>query len=204
MLHIQSALALLQFAQEDRSVQSRLSYLYDSRAIIWVWLREPTSAAARESRLALSYVLGSLSLFFLLCCLSSVARSVLFNSMFAFLFRLQCHLQVTLRAWWVPYPRRPKLHSENTMVPYHLGLRWEHGLDYLEILVHKFFTTWLLLFNKYKCVDGMMYKCIDTYIHTDTASVQHVKVGLAQARPNYIFFLHLWCNVSSFLDYFRG
>ena len=28
-------------------------------------------------------------------------------------------------------------------------------------------------------------QCTNTYIHTDTTSVQHVNVGLAQARLNY-------------------
>ena len=43
----------------------------------------------------------------------------------------------------------------------------------------KFFTTWILLFNVFNVQRTITYN-----IHTDTACVQHVNVGLTQARPN--------------------
>ena len=37
---------------------------------------------------------------------------------------------------------------------------------------------------------------VHTYIHTDTACIQHVNVGLAQARPNYT----CWVEIASAID----
>ena len=68
----------------------------------------------------------------------------------------------------VPYRRPPKLYFENFNINYPLDLLEEHGS------IFKFFTTRLSLFNEYEI----------TYIHTDAACVQHINVGLAQARPN--------------------
>ena len=41
------------------------------------------------------------------------------------------------------------------------------------------------ILNKYE-IYGTTYEYIYTYVHTDTARVQHVNVGLAQALNNHI------------------
>ena len=49
--------------------------------------------------------------------------------------------------------------------------------------IFKFFTTRVLLFNIF--IVRRMNTYIQTYIHTDSACVQHINVGLAQAQANY-------------------
>ena len=83
----------------------------------------------------------------------------------------------------VPYRRPPKLHFANFHINYPLDLLQEHGCEKCKC-IFKFFATRLSLFNEYECIYGTTYEYIHTYIHTDTACVQHVNVGLAQARPN--------------------
>ena len=59
-----------------------------------------------------------------------------------------------------------------------------------------------MLFNKYKCIYSTTYEYIHTYVHTDTTCVQHVNVGLVQARPNYVSHTlptkNRHCKISSF------
>ena len=43
-----------------------------------------------------------------------------------------------------------------------------------------------IVIQQNECIYGMTYEYIQTYMHIDTACVQHVNVGLAQARPNYV------------------
>ena len=108
-------------------------------------------------------------MFFLLCCFSSAVHSVTFNSTFPFLLR---HLQGpsrSLREQDGAISTTPKLHFENTMVPYQLplGLRWAVRLPRNGYTcIFKFFTTRVLLFNEYECIYGTMYAYISTYIHT--------------------------------------
>ena len=74
--------------------------------------------------------------------------------------------------------RPPKLRFENFNIDYllvGLDLLQEHGCEKFKC-IFKFFTTWLSLFNKYE-IYGTTYEYIHTYIHTDTARVQHINVG---------------------------
>ena len=100
--------------------QSRLSYLYDSRAIIWVWLREPTSAAARAHTFLylLCWAYSVCVLFALLFQQCGTLCHVCFSLLFAVSFA--GHFESTM----VPYEQHPNLHSEKMMVPYHLGSRF--------------------------------------------------------------------------------
>ena len=93
----------------------------------------------------------------------------------------------------VPYRRRPKLHSKNTMVPYHLSLTFTLRTwlwDYRKIATHVFskFSQCDQLIQQirmYLRYDVQIHTYIHTYIHTNTTCIQHVNVGLAQARPKY-------------------
>ena len=125
------------------------------------------SAAARTARLALSFVLGLLSLLFQQ---RSALCHVRFHVSFSpplFAGSFAGHFKNTM----VPYWRPPKLHFENTMVPCQLPHRFTLRTwlwDYREIQVHfKFFTTRLSLFNKYECIYGTTYE--HTYIQTPLA-----------------------------------
>ena len=101
-------------------VQSRLSYL------LWMWLRETTSAAARAVCLALPFFLGLLSLCPFSSGVSAARRApsclilcFLFSSVIGRVFRgslWECDGCI--------YRLPSKLHSKNTMVPYQLPLRF--------------------------------------------------------------------------------
>ena len=140
------------------------------------------------------FVLGLLSLCsFLLCCFSSVERSVKFDSMFSFLF---CYLIVGpfmghFENTVVPYWQSLKLHFKNTMVPHQLPLRLTLAMRLLRnthVFFFQIFHNAISLFKRYECIYGTRYEYILTYIHIyihrDIACVQHVNVGLVQARPN--------------------
>ena len=134
---------------------------FDCKAIIWVWPHKTTSAAAQAVCLALSFFLGLLSQFFPLLfqqcgTLHYIQFYVSFSPpLFAGSFT------GPLRTQWCHTPRTRRFH-----INYPLDLWWEHAWDCWEIHVNKFLTTRLLLFNKYECIYGTMYKYIHTYIHT--------------------------------------
>ena len=128
--------------------------------------------------------------FFLLCCFNGAAHchvrfyvSLSGSSVVCGIFRgsLQehdCAISTT-----------PKLHFVNFRINFPEDLLQKHGCK----CIFKFFATQLSLFNDYECIYGTTYEhihtYIHTYIHTDTACVQHVNVGLAQARPNYEYLI---------------
>ena len=139
-----------------------------------MWLSKTTSAAAQAH--ALVYLLGLL----ILCsvsaawCALSCSFYASFPSLFAGAFVSHfetrwCYISMTSEA------RTRWLHINCTK---HLRTRlW----DCREIF--NFFTTRVLLFNIFMV--RRMNTYIQTYIHTDSACVQHVNVGLAQAQANY-------------------
>ena len=76
-----------------------LSY-HDSRATIWVWLHETTSAATQAARRALSFVLGALSLGSLCSIVSAAWRAPSCSILRCVMLLCWSFSQVTLRAWW--------------------------------------------------------------------------------------------------------
>ena len=98
----------------------------------------------------------------------------------------------------VPYRRTPKLHFEN--FPYQLPLRFTLGCEkyhgyyrlVISMEIHNFVVHFQIFHDATIVIqrirnlryDVRIHMYIHTYIHTDTACVQHVNVGLAQARPN--------------------
>ena len=166
---------------------TRATY-YDSRAIIRVRLRETSISSCTSSTPRSIFCPGlTQSVFFLLCCFSSAAWSVTFDSMLPFLL---CCLwgpsHATLRARWChtddPQSFTPRARWFH--INYLLDLRWEHGWDCREIHVHIIFHS--QCDYRYSTNTSVFTVRIHTYmyIHTDTTCVQHVNVGLAQARPN--------------------
>ena len=151
-----------------------------------MWQRETTSAAActcTRSMPCSSFCPGLTHTIciLLLSCFSSVTQSVMFESMFPFLLCCLQGLSWVTDNRIVLYRLPPKLNFENTMVLYQhplgLDLHWEHGCE-----TAKKYTCIFNFSQREFCywIYGTTYE----YIHTDTAWVQHVNVGLAQARPN--------------------
>ena len=122
------------------------------------------------------------------CCFSSVARSILrFLSPPLFAGSFAGHFNNMI----VPYRQPPKFHFKNTMVPHQLPLRLTLAMRLLRnthVFFFQIFHNAISLFKRYECIYGTRYEYILTYIHiyihTDIACVQHVNVGLVQARPN--------------------
>ena len=73
-------------------------------------------------------------------------------------------------------------------LPYELPLRFTLGT--WRCRLHSVFSNFSQRDYRYSTNTKLTVRrtntYIHTYIHTDTACVQHVNVGLAQARPNYI------------------
>ena len=125
--------------------------------------RETTSAAA------LSFVLG-LPVCVLFALLFQQRGALWSRSILCFLFSsIVCRvLRGLLREQDGAISTTPKLHFENTMVPYQLplGLRWAVRLPRNSYTcIFKFFTTRVLLFNEYECIYGTTYEYIHTYRH---------------------------------------
>ena len=149
---------------------------YDSRAIIWVWLGETTSAAAWVACRVLSFVLGLLSLCSF-CSIASVAQHASSCLILCYLYScvvcgVLCARSHREHNGAIPIPL--KLHSENTIIPSQLPLRFSlrTWLRLPRNARHKLFK-FLLLFNKYECIYGTTYKYIHTYIHTYTRLKKH-------------------------------
>ena len=105
------------------------------------------------------------------CSAVSAARRTLSRSILHFLFSsVVCRvLHGSLREQDGAISTTPKLHFENTMVPYQLplDLRWAVRLPRNNYTcIFKFFTTRVSLFNEYECIYGTTYEYISTYIHT--------------------------------------
>ena len=105
------------------------------------------------------------------CCFSSMACSVIFDSMFPFL--LCClffagHFDNTI----VPYRRPPKVHFKNTMVPYQLPLRITLRYVAVRLLRNtRVFSDFSQCGYCYSTNTNVltiwrMNACIHTYIHT--------------------------------------
>ena len=95
----------------------------------------------------------------------------------------------------VPYRRRPKLHSENTMVPYHLSLMFTLRTwlwDYRKIATHVFskFSQCDQLIQQirmYLRYDVQIHMYIHTYIHTyiqTPLAFNTLMWGLLRLAPN--------------------
>lgn len=144
-----------------------------TRAIIWEWLCETTSAAARAAHLALPFVLGLLSRSF--CCAVSAVQHghirfyfLFLTSMFAGSF--MGHFENTM----VPYLQLQKLHFENIVVPYrqvniYVGMRLPRNTRAFSNFSQ---CGYCYLTN----TNLLMVGRTNTYIHTPL---------LAQSRPNY-------------------
>ena len=76
--------------------------------------------------------------------------------------------------------RPPKLHFENFNIDYPLDLLCCENYK----CIFKFSQRDYRYSTNTKFTVRRTNTYIHTYIHTDTARVQHVNVGLAQARPN--------------------
>ena len=138
----------------------------------WVWLH-----GQLHKQHALLYLFSAgLTQFLLLCCFSSTACSVRFDSMFPFLLHcLQGPSQAisTTRQCHIDNPQSFNLTTRWFHIYYPLDLCWETWLWDCQI-----FTMRISLFNKL-----LQYDVWHTnYIQADTACGQHVNVELAS--PN--------------------
>lgn len=146
-------------------------YIYIYRAIIWVWLRETTSAVARTAFLALAFVLGLFSSF---CSAVSAARYTLshaFDSMFP---------SILHNCLWDP---RGSLQEHNGAISTTLqaSLQEHDGSISTDYPVENMYMAVRLLRITIRCtfsnisqhnstnstnIGIIMYQCICTYIHT--------------------------------------
>ena len=95
-------------------------------------------------------------------------------------------------------------HFVNTIVPYqqppeaslqeHDGCISTTPLRNVDVRLPRitFFTMWILLFNKYIV---FTVRCTDTYINTDTACIQRVNLGLAQAHRTDLLCVQHWYDL---------
>ena len=93
----------------------------------------------------------------------------------------------------VLYQQPPKLHFNNTVVLCQLPIRFtsKHLLDWLAREILNLHNMTCYSRNTYVFLVWCTNIC--TYIQTDTACVQHVNVGLTQARPNYVLVYVRYC-----------
>ena len=137
--------------------------------------KQDNLSSCTSTRLGLSFVLGLL----ILCSVSAAWRALSrsFYVSFPSLFVGDFVSHFETRWCYISTTSEPRSISTAPYI-------WERGCGTTE-KYSNFSQRELLLFNIFLVWHMNTY--IQTYIHTDSACIQHVNVGLAQAQANYIW-----------------